>query len=179
MGMSAYRFAIDGDGAPLLLASETEAPPEPPPPKPGDARAQGSSARRRDAIADAARTLEDLSPAGVEAFVRRRWRGDRAVTPEDFSSFSTEARQQRLHDVVDALDFRIKRTVNGRASVKHTHVSIPRGNFGKSLASLDREELAQAFERLRERGWSTQQIARHGVRRFDKDGSMKKMLEPG
>jgi hypothetical protein len=176
VAMSQYRFAVNGRGAPLLLAPETEAPPEPPTPEPDDTRAQRSVTRRRDAIADAARTLDDLSPAGVESFVRRRWRGDRAVAPEDFSSFSTEARQQRLHDVVDALDFRIRRTVNGRASVKHTHVSVPRGRFGKALASLDREELAQAFERLRERGWSNQEIARHGVRRFDKDGNMRKLI---
>jgi len=170
-----YTFAVERDGSPLLLAAATAEPPAQPAPEKDPA--EGSDLRRRDAVVDAARTLDDLSPAGVEQLVRRRWRGDRAVASEDFASFSSDARKQRVHDVVDALDFRIRRAVHGRAGSKQTHVSIPRGIVNKSLAALEREELADVFTRLRDRGWSAQQIRRHGVRRFDKDGSMRKMLE--
>jgi hypothetical protein len=153
---------IDVNGAPILLVADAPAPEQA---SPEQDRSQGSSARRRDAVVDAARTLEDLSPAGVEQHVRRRWRGDRPVTPEDFQSFSADARAQRAHDVVDALDFRIRRAVYGRAAGKQMHVAIPRGIVGKSLASLDREETAAVVGRLRDRGWTDQQILRHGVRR--------------
>jgi hypothetical protein len=127
----------------------------------------GSAQRRRDAVVDAARELDDLSPAGVEQFVRRRWRGDRPLTQEDIDAFAADARRQRVHDITDALDFRIRKAVSGRAGSRLPHVSIPRGLQRKSLAGLEREELMMVFTRLRERGWSNQQIKRHGVRRLD------------
>lgn len=173
--MSDYLLALDQDGAPLLLvaAAPPEAPPEQTKPDPG----QGSEQRRRDAVADAARTIDDLSPAGVEQFARRRWRGDRAITPDDVASFAADARAQRTHDVVDALDYRIRRSAYGRSGTKQMHVSIPRGIVGKSLASLEREELASVFSRLKGRGWSEQQIMR-AVRRFDtKDRAMRDLIQ--
>jgi hypothetical protein len=127
----------------------------------------GSDQRRRDAVVDAARTLEDLTPAGVEQFVRRRWSGRRVLTQEDIDAFAADARTQRVHDVVDALDFRIRKAVYGRAGSKQPHVEIPRGLQRKSLAGLEPAELTIIFTRLRERGWSNQQIKRHGVRRLD------------
>jgi hypothetical protein len=170
-----YRFAIDHDGAPTLLGVTVESSPTP-----ERDPAVGSDRRRRDAVADAARTLEDLSPTGVEGLARRRWRGDRPITPQDLSSFSADARSQRVHDVVDALDHRIRRAVHGRAGSRQAHVSIPRGIVGRSLAVLEREELADVFSRLRDRGWSNQQVLRHGVRRFDtKERGMRKLLEQG
>jgi hypothetical protein len=171
-----YRFAIGDNGAPVLLAAVAEAPPDDRQ-EPETERSQGSISRRRDAVVDAARTLDDLSPQGVEQLVRRRWRGDRAVTAEDIQSFAADARAQRAHDVVDALDFRIRRAVYGRAGSKQMHVTIPRGIIGKSLASLEREELADVFGRLRDRGWNSDQILRHGVRRFDtKERVMRELL---
>jgi hypothetical protein len=180
--VSDFIFAIGRDGDPMLLAAAAEAP-APPEAEPDPAAeaaakvARGSDARRRDAVVDAARTLEDLSPDGVEQLVRRRWRGDRSVTPQDIQSFSADARVQRAHDVADALDFRIRRAVYGRSGTQQPHVQIPRGIVRKSLAALDPEELGQVFARLRDRGWSDQQIRRHGIRRFDKDGAMRGVLE--
>jgi hypothetical protein len=180
--VSKYVFAIDRDGAPVLLDAAAAAPADPeadPNPAAEAAKkvAQGSAARRRDAIVDAARTLEDLSPAGVEQLVRRRWRGDRSITPEDIQSFSADARAQRVHDVADALDFRIRRSVYGRSGSKQPHVQIPRGIVGKSLAALDPEEKAAVIARLRIRGWSDAQIKRFGIRRVDKDGAMSSVIE--
>jgi hypothetical protein len=170
--MSAYRFAIDGAGAPILLDAEAETATVDPPVKPDPAT--GSIARRRDAVVHAARSIDDLTPAGVEAFVRRCWRGDRAIAQEDIDSFAKDAREHRAHDVVDALDHRIRRGVNGRS--RTTHVSIPRGKVGKSLASLDGDGLTSVVSRLRDRGWTNEQIWRHGVRRFDKDGRMRDQI---
>jgi hypothetical protein len=162
-----YRFAYGTRGEPVLLAAVPAEPPEDVP-APGEKKRQEESShrRRRDAVVDAARQVEDLSPAGVEQFARRRWRGDRPITPEDISAFSADARAQRVHDVVDALDFRVRRAVYGRAGSKQMHVSIPRGIVGKSLAALDGEEVAQVVERLRDRGWTDDQVRKHAVRRF-------------
>jgi hypothetical protein len=172
-----YSFALDEHGAPILLAPVEEVVKQDPAEQEKQAKqAQSSAARRRDAVVDAARTLDDLSPAGVEAFVRRRWRGDRPVTPEDFSTFLADARAQRVHDVADAIDHRIRRAVEGRAGSKQVHVSLPRGVGAKSLAALDAEELSAVIARLRDRGWSDQQIHRHGVRRLDKSGKVRELI---
>lgn len=136
-------------------------------PQPQPDPSEGSDQRRRDAVVDAARTIEDLSPAGVESFVRKRWSGRRVLTQEEIDAFAADARRQRLHDVVDALDYRIRKAVYGRAGSRQSHLVIPRGLQRKSLAGLDREEVIMLFTRLRERGWSNQQIKRHGVRRLD------------
>jgi hypothetical protein len=180
--------AVDEHGAPLLLVSgavvsvptrsgndahdpasgqfgnkgkkddESKAQPDP---------SQGSDQRRRDAVVDAARTLSDLSPAGVEQFVRRRWSGRRALTQADIDAFAADARIQRVHDVVDALDYRIRKAVSGRSGSRQPHVVIPRGLQRQSLAGLERDDLVKIFARLRDRGWNDQQIKRHGVRRLD------------
>lgn len=136
-------------------------------PSPTADPAAGSEQRRRDAVVDAARTIEDLSPTGVESFVRQRWRGDRAITQADVDAFAADARRQRVHDLVDALDYRIRKAVRGRAGSRHLHVDIPRGLARKSLAGLERDDLLTIFARLRDRGWNDQQIKRHGVRRLD------------
>jgi uncharacterized protein (DUF1810 family) len=110
--------------------------------------------------------------------VRQRWRGDRAIAPDDVESFSKDARAQRVHDVVDALDHRIRRAVHGRAGAKQMHVSIPRGIARKSLAELDGEEMKVVFARLRDRGWTDQQIRRYGIRRVDsEDGRLRGILD--
>lgn len=176
-----YIFAIDHDGAPVLLDAAVEAPPDPkadaPPVEEAKQTARTSVARRRDAVVDAARTLEDLSPAGVEQLARRRWRGDRSITPSDIQSFSADAREQRVHDVADALDFRIRRSVYGRTGAKQPHVQIPRGIVGKSIAALDPEEKAAVVARLRDRGWADKQIKRFGIRRVDKDGAISGAMD--
>jgi hypothetical protein len=154
-------LAIDHVGAPILMLAEAEVP------SAAEDRSAGSEQRRRDAVADAARSLEDLSPAGVEQFVRRRWRGDRAISQQDIESFAKDARTQRVHDAVDALDHRIRRAVHGRNGARQVHVSIPRGIQRKALAGLDGEQVALVFRRLRDRGWSDAEIKRHAIRRLD------------
>jgi hypothetical protein len=161
-------FALDNRGAPVLLAPATEAPPEQ---QEKIELPDRSISRRRDAVVDAARTLDDLSPAGVDKLVRQRWRGDRRLTPEDVQSFSADARAQRIHDIVDALDFRVRRSVYGRAGGRQTHVALPRGIISKSLAQLDDEEVKQVIARLKERGWSDKDISR--------DRFSRKMMKEG
>ena len=177
--MTGFFFAVDKHGAPLLEATTNAPSKAEVKVEPDEAKVQASIHRRRDAVVDAARTIEDLSPAGVEAFMRQRWRGDRAVTAEDFESFSADARAQRVHDVADAIDHRIRRAIHGRAGSKQVHVSLPRGVGAKSLASLEPEELEAIAERLRDRGWTDQQIKRHGMRRLDRDGKARSVVEKG
>jgi hypothetical protein len=170
-GNSAHEIATGRFGSTGQKKKEEEKAPAP---QPGSS--DGSEQRRRDAVVDAARTLDDLTSAGVEKFVRQRWSGRRALTKEDVEQFAADARRQRVHDVVDALDYRIRKAVLGRAGSKQPHVEIPRGLQRKSLSGLDDGEVATIFARLRERGWSSQQIKRHGIRRIDTDNRLQNMI---
>jgi hypothetical protein len=120
-----------------------------------DAQRQ-SVTRRRDAVVDAARTLDDLSPDGVRAFVTRRWAGRRALEEADVESFAADAREQRIHDVVDSLDSRVRGNVFGR--VKHVRVDMPRGWARASLRSMTSDELETVIKRLADRGWDQKAI---------------------
>jgi hypothetical protein len=155
------------DGAPVLL----DDPPEPD----KQARAQegrkkaeqerADLIRRRDAVVDAARTLEDLSPDGVRALVTRRWRGTKVLEEADVESFSADAVKQRELDVADALDSIARRGVYGRGE-KYVSVGWPRGWLRRSLRAMNDDEVAAVLGRLRDRGWTQGQIDTSVVRRY-------------
>lgn len=156
-----FFFGLAKDGSPLLLADA----PQPD----GAVRAQTQRAkesaqrqdvtRRRDAVVDAARTLEDLNPAGVEAFVRTRWRGTKVLEQADIDAFATDAAAQRTHDVVDALASRVRRGVLGIGE-RHVRVDLPRGWVRRALRAMSDDEIAQASQRLVDRGWTDEQVAK-------------------
>lgn len=161
------RAIIDSHGAPALLDEPSE------PQRQARAKAGEQAAtqerqdlvRRRDAVVDAARTLEDLSPDGVREHVARRARGTRVMTDDDVSSFSVDATKQRELDVADALDGRARRGVYGRQD-KHVVVSFPRGWLRRSLRSMGDDEVAAVLGRLRDRGWTQAQVDKYVIKPY-------------
>jgi hypothetical protein len=132
-----------------------------------DQQSRGSQERRRDAVVDAARTIEDLSAKGVEAFVRRRWRGDMPLTREIIEQFAADARRQRFEDVLDALDARLRKGTEGPLSRgKSARVSFPRGWLRRSLRGMEDSEVQALMVRLRGRGWSEESLNRYVIRPF-------------
>lgn len=123
------------------------------------AKAQASLIRRRDAVVDAARTLEDLSVDGVRAFVTQRWSGRRVLEEGDVEQFAADARSQRISDVVDALDSRVRQGAMGWGS-RHVKVEMPRGWIRASLRSMTPEEKEQVRQRLHSRGWDEKTIGK-------------------
>jgi hypothetical protein len=153
-----YAFGVDEHGAPVLLTTSI-ASPDPRAEQQRAAVEQSSLTRRRDAVVDAARTLEDLTPTGVEAFVRQRWRGTKVLDQADVDAFSVDAITQRTHDVVDALAGRVHRGVFGMGS-KHARVELPRGWVRRALRAMGDDEVAQVSQRLVDRGWTGEQVAK-------------------
>jgi hypothetical protein len=134
--------------------------------------------RRRDAVIDAARTLDDLSPTGVATFVRKRWSGTKVLTDADIQAFSNDALAQRLQDITDSLDYRVRKAVYGRGGAKVVKIEFPRGLARSTLRGLDNNQIATVLTRLRARGWSSDQLRRHIVRPFDdKDKRMAAELK--
>lgn len=161
------RAIIDSQGAPLLLADT----PEPERATREATREQAAEqdrqdlVRRRDAVVDAARTMDDLSPDGVREFVSRRARGTKVMTDADVSSFSVDAIKHRELDVADALDGRARRGVYGRQD-KHVAVSFPRGWLRQSLRAMSDDEVAGVLGRLRDRGWSQAQVDKYVIKPY-------------
>lgn len=120
-----------------------------------------SEIRRQDAIKDAARTLSDLSPDGVAEFVRKRWLGTKILTQADIDLFASEARRQRIEDITDALDHRIRKGVLGRNGSKVVKVDFPRGQIRGSLRGMTDNEVNSVLTRLRARGWTVADIKKH------------------
>lgn len=152
-----------GDGARAPVQKDTSNPNTPPPP----AATRDDVVRRRDAVVDAARTLTDLSPDGVRELVRRRWRGTKVLTEADVEAFAADAQRQRVEDVVDALDYRLRRATSGRSAGKAIKVDFPRGVIKGSLRGMDTPTVVNVLQRLRYRGWTADQISRHVVKTFD------------
>lgn len=121
--------------------------------------------RRRDAVVDAARSIEDLGDErALRDFVRRRWAGTRALTDADVQSFIVDARAQRLQDVVDTLDDRVRSGVLKRND--SVRVTFPRGWMKRTIRGLSDDEVASVLDRLRARGWTEQQVRQNVVQRF-------------
>jgi len=124
--------------------------------------------RRRDAVVDAAREVEDITDErSMREFMRRRWTGTRAMTDADVTSFIADVRSQRIDDVIDALDNRVRSGVLKRSKV--ANISFPRGWVKATMRGLTDPEILQVLNRLRSRGWSEQDVRQHVVNRFDDD----------
>lgn len=162
--ISSGRFGRAPGGGVRSRGSGPSRAPSPPSLPPAD-KARSSQVRRRDALIDAARTLDDLSPDGVREFVTRRWAGTRVLTDSDVQSFSEDAQRQRIEDVIDALDYRVRRGVFGRQRI--IRVELPRGLARQTIRGLSDDEISSVLRRLRERGWSADQLRKHVVRTFD------------
>jgi hypothetical protein len=148
-----FTFQVGPDGPLLALDA-----PVPVSSSSGEAD-KASAARRRDAVVDAARTLEDLSVEGVRRFVTQRWSGRRALEESDVESFASDARAQRVEDVVDALDSRVRQSALAWGS-RHVKVEMPRGWLRASLRAMNDAEKAVVLERLDARGWDEKTLSR-------------------
>jgi hypothetical protein len=124
--------------------------------------------RRQDAVTDAARGIKDIDDdRALRDFVRRRWSGTRALTNADIQAFIEDVRAQRLQDVVDALDDRVRSGVLKKNDA--VRVSFPRGWLKRTMRGLSDDEIGSVLDRLRARGWTEQQVRQHVVSRFDDD----------
>lgn len=139
--MSAHFYGWE-DGYPVVyLDDPVPAPAAPPPPDAAEL------ARRRDAVRDAAREFETLSPQDVKE--RLRGTTTRTLGADEVSSFASDVRDQALDDMVDVLDQTIRGKKRGRRTVR---LGAPRGYVKKALNAMTTDELRQLVARLSARG---------------------------
>lgn len=164
--MGSYlHLVVDDKTGPRLVDDQPKNPPAPPEPEKKGPRPDET--RRRDAVVDAARTLTDLGDDSEElaAFVKRRWSGTRVLESQDIIDFAKDARRQRVEDVVDALDHRVRQKVFGRSQA--VHVTLPRGLAKKEIQVMEDDELTAVVQRLKDRGWTADQIRKNIARGLD------------
>lgn len=155
------RMVKDSHGFPVLMA-------ELPTPKSGEGTTPAQdrqrpstdeAARRRDAVREAAREFEKLTPQDM----RERLKGatSRPLAMDEIAAFTADVRAAQLDDMVDVLDQVTRGRLRGRRTVKLT---APRGYVKKTLNDMTDDELVELAARLRARGWDDDMVA-HGLGR--------------
>lgn len=94
---------------------------------------------------------------------------------QDIDSFARDAQIQRFNDIVDTLDARMRRLVQGQSD-RVVKVEAPRGWVRRTMRGMDDTEVVRVLQRLRERGWSARHIQQHVVKPFDDE--RKRMVVP-
>lgn len=114
------------------------------PPTPNvDPDAAAAQRRRRDAVRDAVRKFPELSDDNVRAFLDERVDDVNIV---DIDSFLLDARVQRLYDIADILDNRLK---DDKDPVR---LEADDGWIGTAFNTLTDSEVVDVLQRLRYRG---------------------------
>jgi hypothetical protein len=157
-----------GDAGPVLKDVKPKKSDPEPPPAPEKKGPRPDEIRRRDAVVDAARTIDDLSDTSTDLrdFIKRRWSGTRVLEESDIIDFSKDARRQRVEDVVDGLDHRVRDRVFGKQN-RSVKVVLPRGMARRELKAMSDDDLKAVVERLRARGWTTDQLRKHVAKGLD------------
>ncbi len=122
--------------------------------------------RRQDAVRDAAREFDQMSEGDVREFLGGRVLRD--LTPAEIEIFVADVHEQRMHDLVDILDQRLRKKglgkiLRGRRTVQ---ISVPKGFARKSLNGLLDEEIRDLAIRLRAKGWTDEDLVRELIGRF-------------
>ena len=124
----------------------------------------------RDAVRDAARQNEGMSPEDLEVFLRKRVRDFDKV---DFQAFASQVREQRLEDLADILaDQTQARIRGGKAKIK---VTAPRGYVKRVFTGLSDDEVVGLALRMSRRGFSDEQLRANVISRIS-DESRREAL---
>jgi hypothetical protein len=117
-------------------------------------------------VRDAARTLEDLTAETVGTFLRARVVD---VNQVDIQQFLADAQWQRIADLADALDQKLK----GKQAVK---VGVTAGFARRVFDGLDGAMAGHLVKILEGKGWSTDDIKNNIVKKV-KDPELKQHLD--
>lgn len=181
--MSGFLFGEDDQGWPVMLddtvVAEPEAevkPPEPAPepvptstpepdpaPPPTRMRPQDIEMdeweHRLDAVRDAARENDVLSEGDVQDFLVNRLVDASKFDPRQFVA---DVRAQRVDDLVDILDHRLRGEIEGMIrSRRHVRLVSPKGWVKRVQNGLTDAEHLTVARRLVKRGWDSGDISKH------------------
>lgn len=122
--------------------------------------------RRMDAVRDAAREFDRFGEGDVKEFLKGRTLRD--LSPAEIEMFVADVTEQRLSDLVDILDQRLRKKGLGRfkRDRRTVQINVPKGFARKSLHGLLDEEVSDLAIRLRAKGWSDDDLVRELIGRF-------------
>lgn len=177
--MSKFLFGEDDQGWPVMLADsavaepEAKPPPEPTPdPVPAPEPVPEPPTRMRphdiesdewehrlDAVRDAARENDLLSEGDVQDFLVNRLVDASKFDPRQFVA---DVRAQRVDDLVDILDHRLRSEVDGMIrSRRYVRLVAPKGWVKRVQNGLTDAEHLTVARRLVKRGWDAGDISKH------------------
>lgn len=149
------KIVKDAHGFPILLSDipGVKVPAnDPPAPKVSNSTSD-EVARRRDAVREAAREIEDLTVQDL----KERLKGvtNRELEPHELAEFEADVRAQVVDDLIDVLHQAQVGRLRGRRTLK---LQASRGWTRKNLHSRTDDELKSIGQRLRARGWTDDMI---------------------
>lgn len=160
MSVGGPRRVMDRRGHLVLLAEvvpiapeEADVPAVLEPSNRPDGVAVDEWARRQDAVREAAREFETLSPQDIKE--RLRGLTSRELDEDDVKQFEVDVRAQQLDDLCDALDQMQRGVKRGRRTVR---IQMPRGYLRFALHRLTQDEVDELGARLTARGWSADDL---------------------
>ncbi len=122
-------------------------------------------ARRMDAIRDAAREFDDVGLEDLREWLKGRTTRD--LEENELEEFLKDIRRQRLSDLLDVLENSIRRAMPLRGRNRRTvRVAAPRGWSRRTLTGLNDDEVAELFRRLESRGFTSDELDSHLLKRF-------------
>lgn len=124
-----------------------------PPKDGGEDQADVGEGLWRDAVRTVAREFESFSPQDVERWLKGRTSRD--IRPDELQQFIREVQDQQIDDLVDILDAAESKGSTARRKVR---IVAPKGYTRKTVNGLSDDELRVVAQRLRARGWSSEQV---------------------
>lgn len=122
-------------------------------------------ARRMDAVRSAAREFDEHSLEDLREWLQGRTTRD--LEENELEEFLADLRRQRLSDLLDVLENSIRRSLPLRGRSRRTvRMAAPRGWVRKTLTGLKDAEIADLHRRLQARGFSSEELDQHLLKRY-------------
>jgi len=111
--------------------------------------------RFTDAVRQAAREFDSPKLADIQDFINAHAKNPQAVDP---SEFLAAVQEQRLNDLVDALDHQMRQGGSMQSGRRRLRVATPQGYLRKLIGNITPDQVAEVSHRLESMGHDPQQV---------------------
>lgn len=122
--------------------------------------------RRKDAVRDAAREMDEMGEGDAKEFLKSR--PNITASKVDIAAFLADVREARLDDLVDVLDSQLRSSVSGtKRSRQFVQLRAPRSWPKRVFAGLSDEEVIKVVKRLEGKGWDSKDLTDNVIKKVN------------
>jgi hypothetical protein len=111
--------------------------------------------RFMDAVRTAAREYDNPQISDIQDFIQAHAKDPQSVDPKEFLA---AVQEQRLSDLVDALDHQLRQSGSIQSGRRRVRIVTPRGYLRKLINNTTPEQIAEVAHRLESLGHDPQQV---------------------